>query len=1164
MLKDILLHLHPDESEQIAVERRCSAAIDLNIRQNLNAFKRIIPSVYHRLQHEDNVSAAIMCNRFGELNIVEYQSGQVVYGLSPRREIDAQLSAFVKKPVHIQLFSAQADTSDSQNANYDLARICPVYAHRENNSPLPEKVSVLVVFGVGLGHHIETLIEDYDIDHLVLYEPSLDYFRASMSATSWKRILEVAGRKNCAIYFQIEEDGSNLYADIQELQEHTGIDELYLYRHYNTDVFNQVEQVLCQEGWSGLAEWSKPKTPSASIINYLPPWSPQIDPAGWHQDALNKARFERNLDAFKKFFPALYKEFKDYQPTHWAPLASAEAQVNLFHKASGNGFYGQSPQQEAEETFEYFATRPNKDGLVLGYKGKKLRSYTHYQMVRKVEDILADTSSEIGELPEKIKSMILFGLGAGYQLERLYDDYEIEKLFICEPNRDFFYASLYAIDWSGILDKIDKNKCRIYINIGDDGSHLIQDLLRQFHSVGPYILANTFFYQGYFNAALISAIVQLREQLQVIIAMGDYYDHSRFGITHTKWALEQGFPLLVNNAGQQLSWDERNIPVFMVGNGPSLDKLLPLLKEVQDKAIVISCGTALQTLHRNNIVPDFHAEIEANRSTYDWAMRVGDLDYVKQITLISCNGMHPDTCRLYKDTFLALKEGESATVAVTELYKKNKSFACLKFAYPTVANFVADFITQLGLKQVYLAGIDLGFIDPEKHHSQTSGYYRENGKEHYSYQENNDTSILIEGNFRPLVKTKYEFKVSKRVLEQAFGNAADVYNLNDGAKIKGASPLKEENVIVVTSAQAKSRCVAKIKSSCFKRLDPEGFTTKFNKRYQLPVLCQELEQFVQFVDKPIEKREQAEDFIDLQRDILVASFGKSRSLLFYTLNGTLNFINSALTKVLHVAHDETMLASFNALREVWLDTLNEILAMSRYDAEGLDYISSISHGRREYALELFLADKQIQQPADTAPVWQNAIADVCKRLSIQGNDEDKHALPVLFNEQIFTRPESQALRVVTDFSMLDKLRAEQPEFAVVYLPVDYAKPLVSFSCNPITALKVAIVSLPVLNGRFRLILPKLFIDESCQAITDSIDTDSLSDMLCYEATDYIALTTETLPLDEQVTVAGDRCRFIPRFTEQTLILENKPLSEQDEFKNILNSLLYKRAHNENI
>jgi len=214
-------------------------------------------------------------------------------------------------------------------------------------------------------------------------------------------------------------------------------------------------------------------------------------------------------------------------------------------------------------------------------------------LVTECEKVLQGFEEESGQLPEKVKSTIFFGLAAGYDFEYFVENFDIEKLFICEPNKDFFYASLYSVDWAKILDYFNKKERRLYLNIGDDGSNLINDLLVQFQSIGPYVLANSYFYQSYYNQGLVTAVSQLREQLQVIIAMGDYLDNAKYGLSHTHSAIKHHMPLMRYKPSTYLESIHKEVPVFIVGNGPSLDDLIPLIKEEADAAIIVSCGTAL-------------------------------------------------------------------------------------------------------------------------------------------------------------------------------------------------------------------------------------------------------------------------------------------------------------------------------------------------------------------------------------------------------------------------------------------------------------------------------------------------------------------------------------------------------------------------------------------
>ncbi|MFT5713273.1 MAG: hypothetical protein ACI9DQ_001685 [Glaciecola sp.] len=557
---------------------------------------------------------------------------------------------------------------------------------------------------------------------------------------------------------------------------------------------------------------------------------------------------------------------------------------------------------------------------------------------------------EAGFLPETIKSLILFGLGAGYQLESLFENKELEKLFICEPNRDFFYASLFAIDWAKILEKVDESGANLYINIGDDGTHLFRDLLAQFYNIGPYVLSQTFFYRGYYNASLNASIMQLREQLQIVVAMGEYFDHACYAIEHTKEALRNSIPFLRAKPSQYLNEQQRELPILFVGNGPSLDYSIETIRGLKGRAIVVSCGTSLQALHRNNIVPDFHAEIELNRATYDWAYRVDDLDYLKKITLLSCNGIHPDTCNLYKNVRFAFKEGESATVSTLNVIGVEKAES-LAFSFPTVSNFAINLFLKLGFNQFYFFGVDMGFVDNQKHHSSQSGYYTPQGKELYKYTEENNTGLLVPGNFRPVVSTKYEFKLAKTIIEQALAaHKIDCYNTSDGARIEGASALSIDNILLMSTEEQKQDVLQNLES-CFYTLPADKFIEEFEAKYDSEVVLEEINQLQDLLQTTISNQDDVFSIIEKQKQFLFSSYQKGNSLFFYYLYGTMNHVNSVLSKA--AMHQEITISVEVAQQtiSIWIETLNDVKLLLQNTNELFDTSSSFPVIRERLVLK---------------------------------------------------------------------------------------------------------------------------------------------------------------------------------------------------------------------
>ena len=927
MLKNIRLHIEKDEHKQGELDEKLAKKIIETHSINVNAFQRNIPSLLPYVQNTDLANYSIFINKYGENNIVDYGMGRTFYGFHPEEEVLEQLSRIEQHCPEVVFQTPASNHEEDSVTALSIEQLVSVKVRNQQKS-MPYEIECLVVLGCGLGIHLKHLLKQHKIKNLLIYEPELQYFQCSVMTTSWQEIFTLAKEHNTAIFLQLEKDGRDLIKDINELIEHCTISSFHIYKHYNHQVFDSLYKDLSERSWSEIESSGFKLKSKESYLDFLPSWTPNIDLATQSLLAAPNDRLANNLKAFKKFFPEIYKEYKDYTPKKWLPVSNLKGEVNLVKIDSLHSWYGESPKQDCTLNFDNFNEQPNKDGLVLGYKGNKLAHYIHYQFVKETEELLKQAKEEVGALPDKVPSIIMFGLGVGYQLEKLLDEHTVKKLFICEPNPDFFYASLFAIDWQAIFETVEESETRIYLNIGDDGTNLFRDLLSQFYAIGPYILNSTYFYQSYYNASLNSAISQLREQLQVVISMGEYFDHAYYGIAHTKEGMRRKIPVLSANPASKLNYDDKEVPIFIVGNGPSLDSSIEAIKEWQGQAIVVSCGTALQALHRQGITPNFHTEIEQNRSTYDWAVLIGDLDYLKNITLISCNGIHPDTCDLYKDVLIAFKEGESSTISALNVLGR-ENFTTLLNAFPTVCNFAIDLFSTIGFTSIYLIGVDLGFVDVKHHHSKSSGYYQEDGKETYDFTKSANTSLIVPGNFRPKVNTKHEFKVSRQVIEQvtaAKPKEQEFYNCSDGAKIQGALPLRPDELLIVVTANQKKQIVEKLKTLIFSTKQLDNYVEKFEKHYSQDLLIEELNAFVTLLERKVTGKQDIENIINKQKEMLFASYKNGKSLLFYYLYGTVNYANAVLVK-LHFRTSSNELAlpkGFGQAKEKWLDTLSQI------------------------------------------------------------------------------------------------------------------------------------------------------------------------------------------------------------------------------------------------
>jgi hypothetical protein len=165
MLNQIQFHIDEDEQKQQKIEQEVAKSIQRRHHEGVEAFRRQIPSLLKFFAGEATTSSTIMCNKFGELNVVDIQSGQVLYGISPKEEVSGHLRAYL-------------------NNNADVSvDLCVV------KSGVAPPTDTLVVLGLGLGYHLEELVSCQTYKNIVVYEPNVDYFICSLSSINWKDIL---------------------------------------------------------------------------------------------------------------------------------------------------------------------------------------------------------------------------------------------------------------------------------------------------------------------------------------------------------------------------------------------------------------------------------------------------------------------------------------------------------------------------------------------------------------------------------------------------------------------------------------------------------------------------------------------------------------------------------------------------------------------------------------------------------------------------------------------------------------------------------------------------------------------------------------------------------------------------------------------------------------
>lgn len=155
---------------------------------------------------------------------------------------------------------------------------------------------------------------------------------------------------------------------------------------------------------------------------------------------------------------------------------------------------------------------------------------------------------------------------------------------------------------------------------------------------------------------------------------------------------------------------EKKYPSLVVAAGPTLEQTIPLLKEIQKRTVIIAADTALRILLKNGIQPDFVILIDPQ---YYAACHLAGLSAPKSV-LITESSVHPSVLRFNCRKTVLCESLFPLGRYFEEILLPEKSFGKIT-AGGSVATSCWDFAKYIGSKDIYTAGLDLGYPDKKTH-----------------------------------------------------------------------------------------------------------------------------------------------------------------------------------------------------------------------------------------------------------------------------------------------------------------------------------------------------------------------------------------------------------------------------------------------------------------
>ena len=520
----------------------------------------------------------------------------------------------------------------------------------------------------------------------------------------------------------------------------------------------------------------------------LPSPSPSTSTSLFASKASN-ARMLRNIGWLSKDHPALAQVLeRPLQHRFYKPIIDRGRIINL--ETGGTRLYDIDAREHASnELKSYFSSGPryigppstlahcsSADSMGRQDMGFKRDLDSVFLRDHRLHPKLRDVFSKDRSL------LVIFGLGLGYHIAPLIRRLRPCNVCIIETRQESLYFSSSLHDFSRWHSLCEARNGSLYFILENDVEGLESSFINfLFNKV--YFFTDSFF--CYSHAAISATLGRLSSRIKSIINisavnMGYFEDQVRMlKNSRQNISLSSSTPILQDPTRLRPKRE-----ILIIANGPSLDDSLSYLSRLCVGRVVFSCGSALYTLLKNGIVPDYHCEIENIFPKFNHITKAIEDGYcLDDIILFASVTVQTDIVSEFKKRVLFLRPLTPFSYLV--------ELDSLDSVSPMVANTALSCATTLGFTKYYFLGVDAGYKGERSHHAKDAVHFIY--KDFAAQQEKQmaDSTLLFRGNFGGYVRSQSLFLLSKHILEAEVRNHPRhrFYNCSDGTKFKGVIPL---------------------------------------------------------------------------------------------------------------------------------------------------------------------------------------------------------------------------------------------------------------------------------------------------------------------------------------------------------------------------------------
>ncbi len=639
---------------------------------------------------------------------------------------------------------------------------------------------------------------------------------------------------------------------------------------------------------------------------------------------------KKNLKAFEARYGELARTLRDYVPQSRLVELDDGGWDTEF---AGERFYNGDPLSFIEKQIDRLRTNPRRF-VISPPESTSLDKYAGEFVFHTLKRAQEDHGADFLKMPEPGKSffVIVYGIGLMPFIDDLLEQTDPMCMMFVEPNYEFLYHSLEVFDWVSLFERFAAKGGGMEFSISDNPERISTDIRIWLRSINPCSVDGMTQFMHY-NHPVFRRIEQIlyNDKNIFLSGLGFFYDETIM-IRNCHANLYGGDSRVYLRPNDDPRID---VPVFVIGSGPSIDKDIPFLKANRDKAVYISCGSSIRVLTVNGIVPDFHVEIE-NINVEPIISQVAKYCDISKVHLVTASTVDQSIMEYFDSVLFYFRASLSPFPIFCETDRQ-----CLLFPSPTVVNAGASFAQEVGFRKIYLFGVDMGTKNRSLHHS----------KDGYQYTEEHDKLLdagkwvmpaaytePVPGNLGGVAYTSTDLYWAMdmlRILFTRHSRGRTYYNCSDGAYIDGTLPQPSKALKLPAVGAARETAIGRV-LDCF----PAYSEQRFNEAWQDELFVSSCRNFStelrKFIEEPENFREKSY-LIGFNR-FVIQPYGRMAQAMALLFRGTLwqalmafefydlRITDDAHRDDFHAIAKEEMLKVIDTLEEVAVEKLGELTA----------------------------------------------------------------------------------------------------------------------------------------------------------------------------------------------------------------------------------------------